>query len=85
MERLIKYKSTFSNYKFALYITDAAFQNANRSVRNHEEAKGYFTNKHMLYGYYSEFSVLPNSIAFGCTPHLPGSHSDIVIFRKNLN
>ena len=84
MERLIKDNSTFRHYKFALYATDVTFQNSNRPGGNHEEAKRYFSNKHKLYGYKSEVSVLPNGIAIGCTPHQPGSVSDLTIFRKNI-
>ena len=80
MERLVKEKSTFKHYKFALYVTDVTFQNANRPSGNHEEAKGHFTNKHTLYGYKSEVSVLPNGIAIGCTAHQPGSVSDLDIY-----
>ena len=51
MERLVKEKSTFKHYKFALSATDVTFQNANRPCGNHEEAKGYFSNKYKQYGY----------------------------------
>ena len=84
MERLIKDNSTFRHYNFSLYATDVTFQNSNRPGVNHEEAKRHLSNKHKLYGYKSEVSVLPNGIAIGCTPHQPGSVSDLGIFRNNI-
>lgn len=85
MTRLLKDKKTFSTFRVALYATDVTFQNTNRPAGNHQESKCYFSNKHKLYGYKTEVSVLPNGIAAGCTVHHPGSVSDLTIFRKNIS
>ena len=75
----------FMHYLFAKFATDVTFQQANRSLGNHQEAKVFFSGKHKLYGYKCEVSVLPLGIACFATAHYPGSVSDIDIFSKNLS
>lgn len=84
MRRSVNEGNAFRHYKFSLFATDVKFQHKNRPAENHEEAKLYFSNKHKHYGYKSDVSVLPTCLAIGCTPHKPGSVSDIRIFRNNL-
>ena len=84
MERLMHEKQTFGEYAFCLYATDVTFQCSNRPVGNHQESQKYFSNKHKLYGYKTEVSVLPNGLAIGSSIHHPGSVSDIAILRHNL-
>lgn len=62
MERLVNDVYTFRHYKFALYATDVKFQHTNRPAGKHEEAKVNFSNKHKVYGYNSEVSVLTNGV-----------------------
>lgn len=84
MDRLMADKTVFKYSKHALYATDVTFQQSNRPSGNHEEAKGYFSGKHKLYGYKNEVSVLPNGLAINVTEHYPGSVADLVILRENL-
>ena len=75
-------RTLFKNYPYALYATDETFLTANRPTGTHQESKKYFSNKHKMYGYKTDVSVVPNSIALACSAHDPGSVSDITMFRK---
>lgn len=48
------------------------------------EAKLYFCEKHIMYDYKSEVSVLPNGICTCSSVHVPGSVADITAFRNNM-
>ena len=77
-------QSQFRVYGMARYATDVTFQQSNRPRGNHEEAKGYFSGKHKMYGYKTEVSVLPNGIALGASRYYMGSISDVDIFYENM-
>ena len=83
MTKLKEDKTVFKYHRYALYATDVTFQQANRPSGNHEESKKYFSNKHKLYGYKTEASVLPNGLCINFFTHFPGFTSDITIFREN--
>lgn len=47
----------------------------------HARRKKYYSEKHMLYGFKFEVSVLLNGISVLCSYHYPESTSDINIFH----
>lgn len=51
---------------------------------NFTEAKLYSSEKHKMYGYRSEASVLPNGICICSSEHVSGSVANIMAFRKNM-
>lgn len=83
MAKLAETDRMFPNYKCARYATDVTFQQSYRPSGSHQESKAYFSNKHKLYGFKTEMSVLPNGLAINCSSHHNGSKSDISIFRSN--
>jgi hypothetical protein len=76
---------TFRYYKYALYATDVKFQPANRPTGRFMEQKHYFSGKHKLYGYKTEYSVAMPGVAVNMTKHYPGSVSDLRICEENLS
>lgn len=73
----------FCTVYFARYATNMIFSQICRSSGSVAEEKGYFPEKHKLYTYKAEMSVLSLKLAFGCTEHYPGSLADLEIFRQN--
>ena len=84
MSRIFADQSQFRVYGMARYATDVTFQQSNRRPGNHEEAQGYFSGKHKVYGYKTEVRVLPNGLALGASRHDMGSISDVDIFYENM-
>ena len=84
MAEAIREKATFRTYGMARYATDVTFQQTNRLRGNIQESKAYFSEKHKLYGFKTEVSVLANGLAVGCSRHYTGSTADIDIFYQNL-
>ena len=60
------------------------FQHTQRPRISHDEAKVYFSQKHKLYGYKTEFSVTPDGQCVNYTKHYPGSAHDLTNCRKNM-
>ena len=84
MEGLIHGKNIFREYPFCLYAVDVTFQCSNCLVGNYQESKKYVSNKHKLYGYKTEISVLSNGLAIDASVHHPGILLDIGILRHNI-
>lgn len=51
-------KSIFGTYSIARYAADVIFLQKNRPWRNRKESKSYCSDKHQLYGYLTEVSVI---------------------------
>lgn len=83
MMRMVADNVLFKFHKYDRYATDVTFHHANRPAGNHQESKHYFSNKHKIYGYKTEVSVVPNGLAIGCIDHRQRSVADVVIIRKN--
>jgi len=77
-------KTHFKHFNFAVDAVDVTFQQANRPLGNHTEAKVYYSGKHHLYGYKLEVSVRPNGLASDCSEHYPGSVTDISIMSERV-
>lgn len=78
-------KSAFKSFPYARYATDVTFQQCFRPAGSMQEGKIFFSGKHKLYGLKVEVSVLPNGLAAFCSPHYPGSKSDISIMHDMEN
>lgn len=81
MKELVLNERRFQHNPSALYATDVKFHHSNRPHGSHYESKLYFSGRHRLYGYKTEFSVSSNGLAVLISPHFPGSKSDLTIFR----
>ena len=83
MTEIIKEKFLFKHFSLARHATDVTFQVSNGPSGNMQEGKKYFSGKHELYRYKIEVSVLPNVLAVGYIEHIPGSVTDLEIFKEN--
>ncbi|GMF34288.1 unnamed protein product [Phytophthora fragariaefolia] len=83
MEMLVLGGNTFRHYPSARYATDVTFQQSNMPTGQMKEHHAYYSAKHHIHSYKVEVSVLLNGLALICTPHYPGSETDIEIFRNN--
>ncbi|ETV91149.1 hypothetical protein H310_14160 [Aphanomyces invadans] len=85
MRQMRETSSLFEHYPCAKYATDVKFQPSHRPTRRFGEQKHFFSGKHKLYGLKIEASVSPDGFLVDMSPHVPGSVSDITIFRSRMD
>lgn len=82
MNRLVQDDMFFSYFSCARYDVDGKFQLYFRQSGSVQEGKRYFSGNHKAYEQKVEASVFLNGICIGFSPHVPGSLSDMKIFRS---
>lgn len=70
------------SFPSARYATDVNFQQSNKALATHQEAKVMLSGKYKLYGYKNEITVLPDGFALDCSFHPPGSKAEIDILMS---
>lgn len=75
----------FKNYPYARYAADSRFQQANRtSGLNFTDEKVYLSEKHKMYGFKLEVSILISDIYIHSSSHVAGSVAGITFFRQTV-
>lgn len=72
----------FKHFTYALYATEAMFEQANRPLGRFEQVKNWFSAMHQNCGYKTEISVNDNGLAMMVSGHIPGIVSHIQIFKE---
>lgn len=83
MTSISRSNKLFKNHDCALYATDVTFWQSNRHSDSLGEGKRDYSDKHKLYDFKVEVTVLPIGLAVHCTDHYPGGAADFGIFWKN--
>lgn len=84
MSHLEERGTLFQHHPEALYAVDVKFQHSYCPSGAMDVVKRYYSGKHKMYGLKNEYSVLPNWLCIGISPHTTGSVHYITILKTYL-